>query len=260
MIRKNASKQNKDALHNKLEELKKLISSKIYANPTYYNLYFTKWRSSTEYLLGAIFGEKSIQLKNFKSAVKLPGGKAIKSDWARLKLSAMQRAAAELQAMISMPDEVEKPMSPRPQRAPAVFIAHGGKTEALEKLQGFVRALGVNPLVAEQEASGGRSVDKHIEWCLKNADCAIVLGTADDENLKDGKLYPRPNVHIEIGRIQERFDSRVVYLLEQKASFPSNISEKVYERFTQQNMEMAFIKIAREFMAFEILHAAIIVI
>lgn len=122
-------------------------------------------------------------------------------------------------------------------------------------MESFLKILGINPLIAEEEPSIDRSPNQQVEWCLDNADCVIILGTADDKDLKDGKLYPRRNVHIEIGRVQERFPGKIIYLLEEGASFPTNITEKLYERFTQENMEKAFLKIARELTAFGIIVA-----
>ena len=138
---------------------------------------------------------------------------------------------------------------------PKAFVAHGPKAKPLEKLCSFLRALGVQPIVIEEEPSEGRSIDQQVEIFLEQADCAIVLGTADDKELKDGRLYPRRNVHVEIGRFQERFPRRIIYLLEEGASLPSNISEKVHERFSQESMEEAFVRVVRELTAFGILKA-----
>ena len=135
------------------------------------------------------------------------------------------------------------------------FIAHGGETKARNKLYRFLNALKVQVLIIEEEPKEGRSVNEQVEYYLNQADCAIILGTADDKELKDGKLYPRRNVYIEIGRFQEKFPQRIIYLLEEGASFPSDISEKLYTRFTQENMDEAFITVAREFSAFNILKA-----
>lgn len=136
---------------------------------------------------------------------------------------------------------------------PKAFIAHGGETKARNKLQRFLTALGVQPLIIEEEPKEARSPNEQVEYCLKQASCAVILGTADDKELKDGKLYPRRNVHIEIGRVQEIFPMKTVFLLEEGASFPTNISEKLYTRFTQESMDEAFITVARELKTFGIL-------
>lgn len=139
---------------------------------------------------------------------------------------------------------------------PKAFIVHGGETRARNKLQKFLIALGVQPLIIEEEPKEGRSVDQQVEHYSEMADCAILLGTADDKELKDGKLYPRRNDFIEVGRFLERFPRRIIYLQEEGASFPSIIAEKLRTPFTQDNMDEAFVVIARELRAFGILRMA----
>lgn len=139
---------------------------------------------------------------------------------------------------------------------PKVFIAHGPRSQALDKLCGFLTALGMKPLVIEQEPYQSRSVNEQVELHLKEASCAIVLGTADDKELKDGKLYPRKNVHIEIGRFQERFPDKTIYLLQENASFPSNVMEKLHARFTPECMDEALIRVAIELQAFHLIRAS----
>lgn len=138
---------------------------------------------------------------------------------------------------------------------PKAFIVHGGETRARNKLQRFLLALGVQPLIIEEEPKEGRSVDQQVEHYSKIADCAILLGTADDKELKDGKLYPRRNDFIEIGRFLEKFPMRIIYLQEEGASFPSIIAEKLRTPFTHDNMDEAFIVVARELKAFGLLKA-----
>jgi predicted nucleotide-binding protein len=133
------------------------------------------------------------------------------------------------------------------------FIAHGGVCEALGKLEDFLRALDVEPLIVEEQASADRSVNTNVEHYLGQADCAIVLATKGDIDGRSGKFLPRGNVLVEAGRFQERFSGRTIYLLEDGASLPSNIREKVWEGFSQDNMDRAFIKIAKELSAFGII-------
>jgi hypothetical protein len=62
--------------------------------------------------------------------------------------------------------------------------------------------------------------------------------------------------HRSIADINNKYTDRVIDLLEKGANFPSNIAEKVYERFTQDNMEKAQLKIVRELKAFGILRTS----
>jgi len=49
---------------------------------------------------------------------------------------------------------------------------------------------------------------------------------------------------------QEKFKRKVIYLKENDCEFPSNVRPKVWENFTQDNMENAFEKISKELRAF----------
>lgn len=249
---------------NKTEKVATLLKQKLEEsdNPALANdeYKFERWVQQVERILARRFGQDSRELDDFKASlhreVRVQRYFDNEEDTGYRKRQ-IAHGKATLEAILSVEETLgiveteEATTSCRPK----VFIAHGGKTKALSKLQTFVAALGIVPLVAEEEPSEDRSVNEQVEWCLDNADCAIILGTADDEELKDGKLYPRRNVYIEIGRVQERFAGKVIYLLEEGASFPSNITEKVYRRFTQDNMEEAFLKAAKELRAFGIIRA-----
>jgi predicted nucleotide-binding protein len=139
--------------------------------------------------------------------------------------------------------------------APKVFIAHGKETPARNKLHDFVLALGVQPLIIEKESLEGLSVNQQVEQYLNDADCAIILGTVDDKELLEGKLYTGSNEYIEIGKLQAKFSDRIIYLVEEGALFPPDISGILCTRFTRDNMENAFISVAIEFGAYGILKA-----
>ena len=139
--------------------------------------------------------------------------------------------------------------------APKVFVAHGGESIARAKLCEFLDALEVVPVIADKEPSENRSVNEHIDWCLDQSDCVIVLATKGDIDGRTGNWIPRGNILIEIGKVQERFPRKAVYLLEEGATFPTNVSEKVWERFTHECTDRAFIKVAKELVAFGIIRA-----
>lgn len=207
-------------------------------------------------VLIATFGKESDEYKNFNPS---HGIVFIGGDEASYQSDYLNDLKWEERAIKGVLDKYEilgiENVGHQEGESPKAFIAHGGKSEARDKLCRYLSALGVIPLIIEDEPKEGRSVDEQVEHYLKQADCAVILGTADDKELKDGKLYPRRNVHIEIGRFQEKFPTRIVYLLEDEASLPSNISEKLYTRFSKESMDEAFISVARELKAFGILKA-----
>lgn len=138
-----------------------------------------------------------------------------------------------------------------------VFIAHGGQTARLKKLCDFLRALRVDPVVAEWSASEGCWTEEDVDKRMGDADCDIVLaeygGIVD---VKTGAKHPRLNVVDELARSREKRPSRTILLLEKGVDLPSNVKGIVYEHFTKQNMEKAFIKVAKELVAFGIIKAA----
>jgi len=138
---------------------------------------------------------------------------------------------------------------------PKAFIAHGGDSPALRNLKSFLEALGVQPLIVEEQPSEGRSVGENVDWYSRQADCAIILATKGDIDGKTGGFIPRGNVLMEIGKLQELFKDRIIYLLQAGTKFPTNVSEKVWGRFTSSQMDNAFIKIAKELKKFGILRA-----
>jgi predicted nucleotide-binding protein len=138
---------------------------------------------------------------------------------------------------------------------PKAFIAHGGETPALDKLKKYLIALGIEPVIVDEQASENRSTGNNVDSYAKQADCAIILATKGDIDGVTGGFIPRGNVLVEIGKAQELFKDRIIYLLQAGTKFPTNVSEKVWGRFTSSCMDEAFIKVARELTAFGILKA-----
>jgi len=131
-----------------------------------------------------------------------------------------------------------------------VFVSHGTESHALSKTERYLRALGVEPVIVIRKPSEGMSVDDLVDARMKESDCALILATADEE--VSGRKQPRPNVIHEIGLAQEKFANKVIYLKEEGCEFPSNVKPKVWETFTQDNMERAFQEIVLELRAFGI--------
>jgi len=227
---------------------------------------FEAWKTNVRSIIINGLGEQSAPLVNqfdlatrylpMPTNIVYPGGQEVLYEHAfKQKLPNVKKT---LENIIWQLETFGEPYVPAEEEriSAKAFIAHGSKSQALEKLCRYLTALGIQPLVIEQEPYESRSVDEQVELHLEEADCAIVLGTADDKELKDGKLYPRRNVHIEIGRFQERFPNRTIYLLEENATFPTNIEEKLHARFTSDCMDEALIRVAIELTAFNLIRAS----
>ncbi len=143
------------------------------------------------------------------------------------------------------PEEILQPVPPK------AFISHGTESTALRKLEEFIEALGITPLIVKKQASLDKDLPDKVNLYLGQASFVIILATGDDE--VKGKLQPRQNVIHETGLAQETHPGRIIYLLEEGAEFPSNIRPKVRESFKQDNMTDAFIGIVRELHAYGML-------
>lgn len=175
-------------------------------------------------------------------------------DWNPSFKNFLNSLLAEFEKLEFLDFKGEKPAA-LTESSPKAFIAHGGDSPALRKLKNFLEALGIEPLVVEEQASENRSVGDNVDYYARQADFAIILATKGDIDGQTGGFIPRGNVLIEIGKSQEIFKDRIIYLLQAGTKFPTNISEKVWGRFTTERMDDAFIKIARELTEMKILKA-----
>lgn len=133
-----------------------------------------------------------------------------------------------------------------------IFISHGKKIEPIILTQRFVEALGLTALIVKDEASMGGSVNQTVEEYMGKSQCVILLSTAD-VRAEDG-WHTNENVINEEGMAKKYVGNKIIYLLEDAVTItPSNYREKVYERFSLNNMTDAFIKIAKELNAFNLI-------
>src|SRR4030042_104146 len=184
---------------------------------------------------------------------------SIGNDVAQIKGPSLSNALLELEGIIAIieGEDPEKEITAvRISREDKrVFKSHGGETKALVKIERFLRGLGITPVIVKHEPSLGKSLDDLVEEQMEACLAVIILATKDDtiKNEKGEEYFqPRPNVIHEIGLAQEKVKERIIYLKEGGCKFPSNIAPKVWENFTQDNMENAFIKVGKELKAFGI--------
>jgi hypothetical protein len=134
-----------------------------------------------------------------------------------------------------------------PETPPKAFIAHEGETQALNSLKEFLEALGIKYFIAESEASGGKSVEKHVNWVEEQGDFAIILATKGKAiDKKTGRYYMGLNVADELGSARQIYGNHIILLVQKGVQVHTNKKEIVYGEFTSTNMQEAFIKIARE--------------
>lgn len=134
---------------------------------------------------------------------------------------------------------------------PRAFISHGPESKALDRLCDFLSQLDVEALFVDKGRSRGMTADERVQQCLDQADCAIILATADSQ--VRGKAQPAKNVIHEIGLARVTFPTKIIYLLEERAEFPSSVRPKDWCSFTQGGMEKALITVVLKLRAFNVI-------
>ncbi len=161
-------------------------------------------------------------------------------------ISKLSEIISVIKAML--PEDIAKKYAERKKHI-NIFLSHGRNEVPLLKMQRFIEALGLNPLVVKEEPSRGQSVGETVEEYMSKSKCVILLATAEQE-IK-GKWHTGENIINEEGLAKKYVGNNIIYLLEDKVSeIPSNFREKIYERFSNENMTDAFIKVAKELNAF----------
>ena len=218
---------------------------------------FVLWFDKVRDIIQAGLNEDDQQRFPPSRMVTITGGRwPSDDDFQRFYLIMLERCETALQSIIQKYEMVGFEREPAiVAESPKAFIAHGGESAARDKLEDFLTVLGVTPIIVEEQPSQGRSKDKNVEYYLKQCDCAIILATKGDADGRTGEFIPRGNILNEIGRCQGIFPNRMVYLLEAGVKFPTNIDEKVWERFTENSTDKALIKVANELRAFGLLKA-----
>jgi len=207
-------------------------------------------------ILKAGFGADSDELKRFEECVPLTTYHGTTDELQRRSNRRLKKRTAALLSIIEKCELLGEEVRNLRVEAPKAFIAHGGQSVRLRKLCDFLRALGVEPVVAEWSESKGGWTEEHVNKLMEASDCVIILaefgGIIDIET---GAKHPRLNVIDELARSRKKRPSRTILLLEKGVDLPSNVEGIVYERFTKQNMEKAFIKVANELRAFGLIKA-----
>ena len=224
----------------------------------HHNRDFTLWLNRVRDILEVAFGKNSTEYARFSKAVTTFWGR---SDTEKQEAydSYLNDYETVLESIIRKYETLgieEKPAAST--EPPKVFISHGKGGGALLKLESFLNGLGVQPIIVKNQPNLDRTINEKVEGYLNEADFVIIFATGDDKvaDAKKGEIkQPRQNVIHEIGLAQKTQPGKIIYLLEEGAKFPSNITPKVYQSFVRQSMDGAFTSIVREMRKLGILKA-----
>jgi predicted nucleotide-binding protein len=135
-----------------------------------------------------------------------------------------------------------------------VFIVYGHDEKARTELENILRRWGLEPVILDKLASGGKTIIEKLESQMPEIGYGIVLATADDEGYKKGapneKMYRcRQNVVLELGMLLAKLGRDKIAILLQhpkETERPSDIQGLLYIPFEDKLEPEASTLLARE--------------
>ena len=227
---------------------------------------YTRWNRVTNSGLEQLFGLHSEEFSwvnppayvvEWPNAYETPPQRQ-----ARLERKHQQRLDEIATGLQSILDKyaVLTPRAPSPGQLSAqqakAFISHGGSKASLQMIEEFLRALGVEPVVAEKRASEGRELHENVDVHRRQCDFGIVLWTKDIQD-SEGRWLPSGSVAVEMGELRSQFPRHVIYLKEDGVTLPAMASTLQYQPFTDENMGPAYLKIVMELREWGFLRVAV---
>ena len=133
-----------------------------------------------------------------------------------------------------------------------IFVVYGHDDIARTQLEALLRRWDLEPIILDQQASGGQTIIEKLEEYSEEIGYAIVLATPDDEGkAKSEESYKsrvRQNVVLELGMFLAKLGrEKVAILLKESLNFerPSDIQGLIYIPFEKKVDEVA-INLIRE--------------
>lgn len=127
-----------------------------------------------------------------------------------------------------------------------IFVVYGHDKIARTQLEALLRRWDLEPIILDQQVSGGQTIIEKLEDYGSDVGYAIVLATPDDDGkAKSEAVYKsrvRQNVVLELGMFLAQLGrERVAILLKEAADFekPSDIQGLVYIPFQNRVDEVA---------------------
>lgn len=133
-----------------------------------------------------------------------------------------------------------------------IFVVYGHDDIARTQLEALLRRWDLEPIILDQQASGGQTIIEKLEEYSDEIGYAIVLATPDDDGKakteENYKSRVRQNVVLELGMFLAKLGrEKVAILLKESVDFekPSDIQGLIYIPFEKKVDEVA-INLIRE--------------
>ena len=228
------------------EQVRTLLPSLEFNDPAVH-----AWKQRMQAAVRRLYGENSRQEKDLHSATRFNPivsyqGANRKEQHHRAFLNRLPEAQAFAHAVL---EDIKLRYEAAGQSISGklrIFIAHDGDTGARDKLEGFIRDLGAQPIIAENQPSKGQNISEKVNALIKSCDYVVVIATRAKASQQDCRLMARGNVINELARIRELLGDRRMLALEHGVELPSNEAASIHKRFSSQSMDGVFSELVRE--------------
>ena len=137
-----------------------------------------------------------------------------------------------------------------------LFIAHGKKKGALEKLEKVLKEFNVAYRVAISEPNLGRPIPVKVKQIMSQCGSAILIFTKD-EVFKDADgndvWRPSENVVFELGAASYAYEDQVVILKEKGLNFPTDYGSVGHIEFVEDDIQAKAIDLLKELVGMKLL-------
>ena len=226
-------------LYNEIDELKNKDSSS--------DSDFKVWKTDVQLCLSGLYGEKSIQLKNFNNRIFSPMVIGGNTDWHKPYVQGLETTKKEFERYIGdFEDEsTNTNMKERRSSNNKAFIVHGHDGELKEKVARRLEQQGIETIILSEQANRGRTIIEKLE-AYSDVHVAIILFTQDDlgrvkEEKENEKYRARQNVVFEAGYFMGYLGrENIIMIADENVEIPGDLSGMVYT--SKDNWEFEMLK------------------
>lgn len=214
-------------LYNEIDELKNKDSSS--------DSDFKAWKTDVQLCLSGLYGENSIQFKNFNSRHFSPMVIGGNTDWHKPYVRDLETTKKEFERYICDFEEegINTNMGKNRTSNNKVFIVHGHDGELKEKVARRLEQQGIEAIILSEQVNRGRTIIEKLE-AYSDVNVAIILFTQDDlgvakEEKGNEKYRARQNVVFEAGYFMGYLGrENIIMIADENVEIPGDLSGMVY--------------------------------
>ena len=226
-------------LYNEIDELKNKDSSS--------DSDFKAWKTDVQLCLSGLYGENSIQFKNFNSRHFSPMVIGGNTDWHKPYVRDLETTKKEFERYICDFEEegINTNMGKNRTSNNKVFIVHGHDGELKEKVARRLEQQGIEAIILSEQVNRGRTIIEKLE-AYSDVNVAIILFTQDDlgvakEEKGNEKYRARQNVVFEAGYFMGYLGrENIIMIADENVEIPGDLSGMVYT--TRDSWEFELLK------------------